>query len=210
MHTHGHSPTRHQPYDFFVYIIDRIHALAQSGVYVVHQSIMCCESHQRAGPISLVASYGGMITMSPNDEARCVAYHYSRPSHMHTAHTPMIDGRHTQTHKRIVIDTHAAIADTRPLRDLYCVDTTSNRARAGHAESLYIKMRNPELSFSSRAKKTNKGSPPPASRVEVPIAPCATSVRHAYICNYYIPPAIICLSIITITCTPTPHTTSTI
>ena len=72
-------------------------------------------------------------------------------------------------------------------------------------ESLYIKMRNPTLSFSSRAKKTNKGSPPPASRVEVPIAPCATSVRHAYICNYYIPPAIICLSIITIACTPTPH-----
>ena len=211
MYTHGHSPTRHQPYDFFVYIIDRIHALVHtSGVYVVHQSIMCCESHQRAGPIFLVASYGGMITMSPNDEAICVAYHYSRPSHMHTFHTPMIDGCHTRTHPRILIDTHTSTADTRPLRDLYGVDPTSNHARAGHAESLYIKMRNPELSFSSRAKKTNKGSPPPASRVEVPIAPCATSVRHAYICNYYMPPVTICLSTITNTCMPTPHAISTI
>ena len=193
------------------YIIDRVHALVHtSGVYVVHQSIMCCESHQRAGPIFLVASYGGMITMSPNDEASCVAYHYSRPSHMHTSHTQMSDGRHTQTHKRILIDTHTSTTDTRPLRDLYGVDTQSNHARAGHAESLYIKMRNPEFSFSSRAKKTNKGSPPPASRVEVPIAPCATSVRHAYICNHYIPPTIICLSTLPITCIPTSPTTSTI
>ena len=37
----------------------------------------------------------------------------------------------------------------------------------GHAESLYIKMRDPQLSFSSRAKKTNKGSPPPSQRPEV-------------------------------------------
>ena len=42
-----------------------------------------------------------------------------------------------------------------------------DRTRAGHAESLYIKMREPDASFSSRAKKTNKGSPPPSSRKEV-------------------------------------------
>ena len=151
-----------------------------------------------------------MITTSPSDEAGCVAYNYSRPSHMHTSHTPMIDGCHTQSHKRILIDTHTSTADTRPLCDVCCVDTTNNHARAGHAESLYIKMRNPELSFSSRAKKTNKGSPPPASRAEVQIAPCAISVRHAHIYAYYIPPTIICLSTITITCIPTPHTTTTL
>ena len=39
--------------------------------------------------------------------------------------------------------------------------------RTGHSESLHITMRNPALSFSSRAKKTNKGSPPPSRRAEV-------------------------------------------
>jgi hypothetical protein len=39
--------------------------------------------------------------------------------------------------------------------------------RTGHSESLHITLRNPALSFSSRAKKTNKGSPPPSSRAEV-------------------------------------------
>ena len=150
-----------------------------SDVYVVHRSIVCCESSRHIGPISPVASYGGMITMSPNDEASCLAYHYRRPSHMHTPHTPMIDGCHTQTHKRIVVDTHAPAGDTRPLHDLLCVRTTNTRTHTGHAESLYIKIRSPELSFSFRAKKTNKGSPPHASRAEVPIAPSVTSVRHA-------------------------------
>ena len=46
--------------------------------------------------------------------------------------------------------------------------------RTGHAESLYIKMRDPELSFSSRAKKTNKGSPPPSQRPEV----CSSCCRR--------------------------------
>ena len=40
----------------------------------------------------------------------------------------------------------------------------------GHAESLYISQRDPMYSFSSRAKKTNKASPPPTKRSEVPIA----------------------------------------
>ena len=40
----------------------------------------------------------------------------------------------------------------------------------GHAESLYISPRDPMYSFSSRAKKTNKASPPPTKREEVPIA----------------------------------------
>ena len=38
--------------------------------------------------------------------------------------------------------------------------------RTGHAESLYISMRDPAVSFSARAKKTNKGSPPPTGREE--------------------------------------------
>ena len=39
--------------------------------------------------------------------------------------------------------------------------------RTGHSESLHITLRDPAMSFSSRAKKTNKGSPPPSSRAEV-------------------------------------------
>ena len=140
-------------------------------MYVVHRSIVCCESSRPTGPISPVASYGGMITMSPNDEASCVAYHYSRPSHMHKPHTPMIDVCHTQTHKHIVVDTRAPATDPRPLYDLLCVLTINTRTHTGHAESLHITMRNPEMTFSSRAKKTNKGSPPPISRPEVSSAP---------------------------------------
>ena len=57
-----------------------------------------------------------------------------------------------------------------------------NNARVGHAESLYIAMRDPKLSFSARAKKTAKGSPPPSSRLEV----CNVHIYiyvYIYICD---------------------------
>ena len=50
------------------------------------------------------------------------------------------------------------------------------RTPTGHAESLYINMRDPEASFSSRAKKTNKASPPPTGRAEV--RPCVCELMH--------------------------------
>ena len=75
---------------------------------------------------------------------------------------------------------------------LYLYKYMIDRTRAGHAESLYIKMREPEASFSSRAKKTNKGSPPPTGRAEVcmlhPDCPtsefkCATQPHTSRMCS---------------------------
>ena len=45
----------------------------------------------------------------------------------------------------------------------------NTRTTPGHSESLYIEMRDPRLSFSSRAAKTNKGSPTPPARHEAVI-----------------------------------------
>ena len=88
-----------------------------------------------------------------------------------TNHTHMIDACHAQAHNYLMVDTRAHATDTRSLSDLLCVLTINTRTHTGHAESLHITMRNPENTFSSRAKKTNKGSPPPISRPEVSSAP---------------------------------------
>ena len=49
----------------------------------------------------------------------------------------------------------------------------------GHAESLYIEMRDPKQSFSSRAAKTKKGSPTPPTRKEV-VPPVASYVIYIH------------------------------
>ena len=54
----------------------------------------------------------------------------------------------------------------------------SIRTNPGHAESLYIEMRDPRLSFSSRAAKTNKGSPTPPARHEA-------AITHHIICDMH-------------------------
>ena len=56
--------------------------------------------------------------------------------------------------------------------------------RTGHAESLYIAMRTPANSFSSRAEKTNKGSPAPPSREEVYQLCSRQSVAAIYMSTY--------------------------
>ena len=55
--------------------------------------------------------------------------------------------------------------------------------RTGHAESLYISMRDPAVSFSARAKKTNKGSPPPTGREEA--GTWVLVLHHSHISRFF-------------------------
>ena len=79
-----------------------------------------------------------------------------------------------------------------PTPALLCV-YMSIRTNPGHAESLYIEMRDPRLSFSSRAAKTNKGSPTPLVREEAVIThhiiygvhPCRGELSITVACIQY-------------------------
>ena len=118
----------------------------------------------------------------------------TRPPSVACTHNPTIslDWYHQHIHCVYGVHSLASVTCSTHTNAVVCV-CMNNRTTPGHSESLHITMRDPRLSFSSRAKKTAKGSPTPPSRQEAVttlIFACIHCRHTSDVCEYCTQPSV--------------------